>query len=259
MAVKNEEDLRRGVVDEPLQELAEEGSFHLPPVRHEPHGALRGDGRDHVEREPGACGRHHRRAPLYAPGGSPVVVRSDPRLVLEVDLRLFPPGELFYLRIVFFDPLLHEDRVLLESPHEGFLTGEAELLEEPTHRDDGEPDAVLPFYELFHHLSRPERKGEPQLEGILRDDGSVNPPELRTVEFQRSPHEGPCFQGLRPSFTIECYPPVHGTAVHSQGPDEHLGALSLFYPPHRPYPDGFQHVMPELSSIGLSHASSILQ
>ncbi len=49
MAVEDEKDLRRGVVDEPFEEFAEERRLHLSLVGHEPHGALRGDGRDHVE------------------------------------------------------------------------------------------------------------------------------------------------------------------------------------------------------------------
>src|SRR5258707_2281535 len=156
---------------------------------HEPHMSARGDRRDQAHAIPRPCTRYNGGLPLPAPGATRMMIRAHVRGVAEVNLSLFPLRQSFDPWEFLLEPLLHQSFVPFQRTMQRLLAGDAELSQKPPDRHQAQRDIEFIFDQRCHHLARPQRKCELELQRILLRHRVVNPLQLLAVKFRRTPKQ----------------------------------------------------------------------
>src|SRR6266478_7484399 len=189
-AVNDQKNLVLGPDHEPPEKLNEhigiDAAFLLD---HEPHMAARGDRRDQAHAIPRPCTRYNGGLPLPAPGATRMMIRAHVRGVAEVNLSLFPLRQSFDPWEFLLEPLLHQSFVPFQRTMQRLLAGDAELSQKPPDRHPAQRDLEFIFDQRCHHLARPQRKCELELQRILLRHRVVNPLQLLSGKFQRTPKQ----------------------------------------------------------------------
>src|SRR5258708_24468291 len=189
-AVNDQKNLVLGPDQDPHENLNEHiGISAQFPLNHEPHMAARGDRRDQAHAIPRPCPRYNGGLPLPAPGATRMMIRAHVRGVAEVNLSLFPLRQSFDPWEFLLEPLLHQSFVPFQRTMQRLLAGDAELSQKPPDRHQAQRDIEFIFDQRCHHLARPQRKCELELQRILLRHRVVNPLQLLAVKFRRTPKQ----------------------------------------------------------------------
>ncbi len=142
------------------------------------------------------------------------------------------------------------------------LTGDPELRQEPPHRRRAQNDAEFVLDQLRHHLARPQRERELQLQRVLARHRIVHPPHHLAIELRRTPGQRFRFQPIPPAAPIAREPAVNSGSVETENMGENFGALAFLHAFHNAYAHLFERLVIQLASVVLSHtkgeSSSIL-
>ena len=227
MPVDDEKDFPAVAMEQTLEELHKEIGPHRLFGHHESEIPFRGDGGNHVEPEPLACGTYHWCLPLHSPGRSGMKVRTHSGLILEEDLGPFLLGLGVDPGVFLLEPLLDQRGILLQGFDDRFLTGQAQLGQEASDRRQGQTYPVLFPNQRPDHGSGPQGEWEFQLKRILGGDGLINPSNLTGGKLLGSARHLARLEGVPTSGPVRSQPLVDTTPGESQGFDHSLGAFPV--------------------------------
>src|ERR1700751_5624938 len=117
-------------------------------------------------------------------------------------------------------------------------------------------DTKLVLDQLCHHIARPQRERELQLQRILPRYGVVNPLHGARIQFGRSAEKRLGLQRSPSTSPILGQPSVYRTADDPQGSRDNFGAFAGLYAPHGADAHRFQRRVIQLAGIILSHSTS---
>ena len=127
MAIPNQKDGLRSSRHQAIQKSANDFPIHFIFFNHKSHPASPIYHAQHVQPIPRTRTPHHRRLPLRPPGGSRMIIASQPRFIRKPYLRPHPLGFFHNRRIFLLDPLPHPFRILLVRSPQRFLGGNSQL------------------------------------------------------------------------------------------------------------------------------------
>jgi len=234
-----------------LQEDLEDWSRDSAVVQHETELTLGADGREHVERETPAGGRHHGRLSRWRPGCARVIVRSDARLVGKEHRRpLFASLQLDGGKLLGF-PLAHPLGILLPGPVERFLDRDAQQRHDAADGGQGHRLAELASDQLAQDRQRPQPDLEAVLQRRLVRHGLCQRLHLRLVELGRSTRNRLGLERLLAAFVVVGQPTKDRAAMHAVG-ESQVGRLHAgFGRFDGTQAHGFERGMVKLASVGL--------
>ena len=122
---------------------------------HETHVTARRDCRDQAHAVAGSGFLDDRRFASSAPSPAGVMIRAGMRCVAEIDFGFLPLRQGLDLRVLFLQPLLDQSLVALQGAMQRPLAGNAELSQEPPHRDKAQVDLEFVLDQCGDHLTRP--------------------------------------------------------------------------------------------------------
>ena len=216
VAVEDEEDLARDVVEEELQVLDEAVGAH-PPREAEMQLALRRDRGDHVEAAALACSFEDRRPSDFAPGCPRMVIGAHPGLVAEEDLGPCRLGRLGDPRVLLGPPALHSLRVLPVGSCERALGGEAHPLQQVGHTLAAHLDPEALRDQRADHVTGSEREVEVQLMRLLPDDQLAERSDLAQGQLRWPSRGRPDLEGVLALVLIRSPPPIDRRAHDLEG------------------------------------------
>src|SRR6266852_4823483 len=162
-----------------------------------------------------------------------MVIRAHMRGVAEVDLSLFPLRQSFDPREFALEPLLHQRLVPLQCTMQRLLAGDAELGQKPPDRDQAQRDIEFIFDQRRHHLARPQRKCELELQRILLRHRVVNPLQLLAIEFRRTPKQRLGLQRSPAATPILRQPAIDRRTIDAQNIRNNFWAFTIVNTAHR--------------------------
>jgi len=227
MAINDQEDFPAAAMNQALDELQKDPRGDRFFSHHEPKRPLGGNGRDHVESEPLACGSDNRGLSLDSPSGARMKIRPDPRLVLKEDLSPFPLGLGADSRIFLLEPLFDQGGILLQGFYQRFLAGEPQLGKQASDRGQRQADPIFFPKKGPDHASGPEGKWEFQLQWIFGGHGLIDPANLTGRELFGASRHLPRFEGIPSAGAIGGQPLVNATATVAQCLRNPLGAFPV--------------------------------
>jgi hypothetical protein len=186
VTVNDENDGLRRLQHELLQELQEHVSVDQTFVRHELHGALNANGRDHLYRGTGTGGAHDRGFPRQAPSGAAVVVAAHTGLVCEEHACTRELGPLQDGGEFLGFPLGNQSAVLFLGAVQRPLRAEAQVVHDFADGWKTELDLELALNELGDEAQRPQAKVEAELVGSVCLHQKGQALQLLPVELGRT-------------------------------------------------------------------------
>src|SRR6266481_8812691 len=232
-AVNDQKNLVLGPDHEPPEKLNEhigiDAAFLLD---HEPHMAARGDRRDQAHAIPRPCTRYNGGLPLPAPGATRMMIRAHVRGVAEVNLSLFPLRQSFDPWEYLLEPLLHQSFVPFQRTMQRLLAGDAELSQKPPDRHQAQRDIEFIFDQRCHHLARPQRKCELELQRILLRHRVVNPLQLLAVKFRRTPKQRLGLQRSPAATPILRQPTIDRRTIDAENISNNFRAFTILNTAH---------------------------
>src|SRR5215467_3947040 len=183
-----------------------------------------------------------------------MMIRAHMRGVAEVDLRLFPLRQSFDPREFLLEPLLHQRLVLFQRTMQRLLAGDAELSEKSPDRNYAQPDIEFIFDQRRHHLARPQRKCEFELQRILLCQRGVNPLKFLAIEFRRSPKQRLGLQGSPAATPILRQPAIDRRTIDAQNTSNNFRAFAILNTAHCTLTHRLKGGVIQSSCIVCSHA-----
>src|SRR5258708_28959821 len=162
-----------------------------------------------------------------------MMIRAHVRGVAEVDLSLFPLRQSFDPREFLLEPLLHQSFVPFQRTMQRLLAGDAELRQKPPDRNQAQRDIEFIFDQRRHHLARPQRKCELELERVLLRHRVVNPLQLLAIEFRRTPKPRLGLQRSPAATSILCQPAIDRRTINAENISNHFRAFTILNTAHR--------------------------
>ena len=172
----------------------------------------------------------------------------------KIDVGACRPGHRPDFWIVLLQPLLNQSFVKLLRAMQRLLTSDPKLRQEPPHRRRAQNDVELVLDHLRHHLARPQRERELQLQRILARHRIVNPPHHLAIQLRRTPGQRFRLQPIPAAASIARQPAVNSRSVETENMGEDFRALALLHAFHNAYPHLFERLVIQLASVVLSHA-----
>lgn len=249
MTIEDQEDFSASAMNETFEELQKNPCVHRSFGDHKSERALGGNGGDHVEPKPLACGSNHRGLSLEAPSGPGMKIRTNPRLVFKEDLSPFPLGPGADPRIFLLQPLFDQGGVLLQSLDQRSLTGESQLGQQPSNGRQGQFDAISFPEERPDHTSGPEGKREFQLQGIFGGHGPIDPADLASREFFGAPGHSASLERVPSAGAVGGEPLVDATTRKPKGLDNQLGAFAILDLLDSPDPNRFASLVVHSATV----------
>src|SRR5712671_2145870 len=162
-----------------------------------------------------------------------MVIRAHMRGVAEVDLSLFPLRQSFDPREFSLKPLLHQSLVPFQRTMQRLLAGDAELRQKPPDRNQAQRDIEFIFDQRRHHLARPQRKCEFELQRVLLRHRVVNPLQFLAIEFRRTPKQRLGLQRSPAATPILSQPAVDRRTIDAQNISDYFRAFTVLNTAHR--------------------------
>src|SRR6266852_2897517 len=184
-----------------------------------------------------------------------MVIRAHMRGVAEVDLSLFPLRQSFDPREFALEPLLHQRLVPLQCTMQRLLAGDAELGQKPPDRDQAQRDIEFIFDQRRHHLARPQRKCELELQRILLRHRVVNPLQLLAIEFRRTPKQRLGLQRSPAATPILCQPAIDRRTIDAQNISNNFRAFTILNTAYRTLTHRLQRGVVQSSRIVDPHGT----
>src|SRR4029077_19898996 len=141
------------------------------------------------------------RLTLLSPGATGMMIGAHVSGIAKEDLGFLTLRQRSDPRVLLLEPLLDQGLVAFLRAVQGLLASDAELRQQSTNRIGTQHDTKFVLDQLRHHLARPQREGERQLQRVLLRYGVVNPlrgarfkfsrPAKKWVPLQRSPPPSP--------------------------------------------------------------------
>ena len=182
MPVDDHEDLPPGMPEQPLQKGQPHDGREAPFEDHEGQVPTVGDGRDHLVPKALARAEDHRCLPASAPGAAGLVVGPHPRLVAPEDPGAFPARQGPDGGVLRLEPTAYGSGVLLVSPPQRLLRGEAPSPQIPPHGPDRQANAEPALDQGLDCLAGPQHKR--QFELVRAPVGDQPHRGRRLVRFQ---------------------------------------------------------------------------
>lgn len=141
---------------QPFQKHPEHGRIGRPLMHYEAKVPARTHGGQHVQREPAACKRDHRRLATGRPDGTCVVVGTDARFVREVNRGTHLAGIWPNLGVSLLLPSFDKHGVLLPKLIQRLPGRKSQEPHAPVHRGQGQRSAELPVQQFADQGQGPE-------------------------------------------------------------------------------------------------------
>src|SRR5712664_2998445 len=183
-----------------------------------------------------------------------MVIRAPMRGVAEVNLSPFPPRHSFDPREFLLEPLLHQSFVPFQRTMQRLLAGDAELSQKPPDRHQAQRDIEFIFDQRRHHLARPQRKCELELQRVLLRHRVVNPLQLLAIEFRRTPKQRLGLQRSPAATSILCQPATDRRTINAENISNHFRAFTILNTAHRTLTHRLQRGVIQSSRIICPHA-----
>src|SRR6266849_935224 len=183
-----------------------------------------------------------------------MMIRAHMRGVAEVDIGFFPMRQSFDPREFLLEPLLHQRLVPFQRTMQRLLASDAQLGQKPSDRDQAQRDLEFIFDQRRHHLTRPQRKCELELQRILLRHRVVNPLQLLAIEFRRTSEQRLGLQRSPATTSILCQPAIDRRTIDTQNTSNNFRAFAVLNTAHRTLTHCLQRGMIQPSSIVLPHA-----
>src|SRR6516164_3912168 len=183
-----------------------------------------------------------------------MVIRAHMRGVAEVDLSLFPLRQSLDPRECLLEPLLHQRLVPFQRTMQRPLAGDAELSEQSPDRDQAQRDIEFIVDQCRHHLARPQRKGELELQRVLLRHRVVNPLQLLAIEFRRTPEQRLGLQRSPAAAPILRQPTIDRRTIDAQNVGNNFRVFTILNTAHRTLTHRLQRRVIQSSRIVRSHA-----
>src|SRR6202007_1088223 len=193
---------------------------------------------------------------LLAPSTPRMMIGAHVGGIAKEDLGFFALRQGLDPRVFLLEPLSYQGLVAFLRAVQGLLAGDAELRQQPTNRIGTQHDTKLVLDQLCHHIARPQRERELQLQRILPRYGVVNPLHGARIQFGRSAEKRLGLQRSPSTSPILGQPSVYRTADDPQGSRDNFGAFAGLYAPHGADAHRFQRRVIQLAGIILSHSTS---
>src|SRR5262245_57625211 len=183
-----------------------------------------------------------------------MVIRAHMRGVAEVDLSLFPLRQSLDPRECLLEPLLHQRLVPFQRTMQRPLAGDAELSEQSPDRDQAQRDIEFIVDQCRHHLARPQRKSELELQRILLRHRVVNPLQLLAIELRWTSEQRLGFQRSPAATSILCQPAIDRRTIDAQNISNNFGVFAILNTAHRTLTHRLQCGVIQSSRIVCPHA-----
>src|SRR6202166_622159 len=192
---------------------------------------------------------------LLTPSAPRVMIRAHMSGIAKEDLSLFTLCKGPDLRVFLLEPLLYQSLVALLRTVQRLLASDAELRQQSTNRISTQRYVKFVLDQLRHHVTRPQRERELQLQRILLRHRAVNPLHGARIQLGRSSKKRLGLQRSPSTSPILCHPSVYRAAVDPQRSRNNLGTFAGLYATHGTDTHRFQRRVIQLASIVLSHAT----
>src|SRR5712671_4104424 len=183
-----------------------------------------------------------------------MMIRAHVRGVGEVDIGFFPMRQSLDPREFLLEPLLHQRLVPFQRTMQRLLASDAELGQKPSDRDQAQRDIEFILDQRRHHLTRPQRKCELELQRILLRHRVVNPLQLLAIEFRRTSEQRLGLQRSPATTSILCQPAIDRRTIDTQNTSNNFRAFAVLNTAHRTLTHCLQRGMIQPSSIVCPHA-----
>src|SRR5258707_5338155 len=182
-----------------------------------------------------------------------MMIRAHMRGVGEVDIGFFPMRQSLDPREFLLEPLLHQRLVPFQRTMQRLLASDAKLSQTPCDRDQAQRDVEFSFDQRRHHLTRPQRKCELELQRVLLRHRVVNPLQLLAIEFRRTSKQRLGLQCAPATTSILCQPAIDRRTIDTQNTSNNFRAFAVLNTAHRTLTHGLQRGVIQPSRIVLPH------
>ena len=155
------------------------------------------------------------------------MIGTHVRRVAKINVSADFPRHGLDARIFLLQPLLNESFVALFRAMKRLLTSDPKLREKPAHRHGAQLYTELVLDQLSHHLARPQREHEFQLQRVLARHRIVNPLHLFAVEFRWAPAQRLGFQPIPAALAIARQPAVDSGAIQVESLRQNFWAFTI--------------------------------
>src|SRR6516165_776390 len=183
-----------------------------------------------------------------------MVIRAHMRGVAEVDLSLFPLRQSLDPRECLLEPLLHQRLVPFQRTMQRPLAGDAELSEQSPDRDQAQRDIEFIVDQCRHHLARPQRKRELELQRIRLRHRVVNPLQLLAIELRWTSEQRLGLQRSPAATSILCQPAIDRRTIDAQNISNNFGVFAILNTANRTLTHRLQCSVIQSSRIVCPHA-----
>jgi len=249
MTIPNQKDGLRSSRHQAIQKSANDFPIHFIFFNHKSHPASPIYHAQHVQPIPRTRTPHHRRLPLRPPGGSRMIIASQPRFIRKPYLRPHPLGFFHNRRIFLLDPLPHPFRILLVRSPQRFLGGNSQLGQQTPHRVGAQANTIPPMNQGCDGVAGPQGKGKLILPRVRPNHRPIDPGNHAPLQQAGAASSFAGLQSMPATSPIHRQPVIDASPGKSHRFYDNFGAFPTLHPSYGSFSKFRQNFMLQLSAI----------